>query len=555
MRRFHEVCRVAGFFAAFTLIVAACAQTPARPLGAQPGDLAVTVSDSGLSALSYNGQTLLAAPDGGTPRIARQPAVPSADTAVAAIRVPPAKAGTPYTLYYAWGSVTCSYRVRGNRLMCQLTIHNASRTTLTGLTVQLMELDFPSPPFGTDLDAGQFGTGGSPHPLSDYPSVGDPQNSVPLSFVAFGANSLAFCSDNPGSPTIVSIPFTTNPPAKTRFPLSVTPAPIRPGESVQIAVSLRFGPRSAGPRDLADDVIRGYARTYPYRVQWADRRPIGELFLSTSSGIHTATNPRGWFNEQDIDVKTPVGIAHFRERLLRYADESIKVLRDMDAQGMITWDPEGQEFSHVTYYGDPRLTEKLSPETAFAGPDGQKVIDAYFKKFRDAGFRVGVCIRPQEIHFVGGTPQQDDSPDPAETLKAKIAYAAKRWGCTLFYIDSTVKNERALDADVFEKVHAAYPDVLLMPENETLRDYAYAAPLNSFQHHGVTATPPGARAVYPKAFSDLIAAEGDVAGHRVELLNAVRNGDILLFHGWWPNPNNAVIKSIYDEAKNGREGH
>ena len=40
----------------------------------------------------------------------------------------------------------------------------------------------------------------------------------------------------------------------------------------------------------------------------------------------------------------------------------------------------------------------------------------------------------------------------------------------------------------------------------------------------------------------------DVNAHRAELVAAVRRGDILLFHGWWPNPNNPLIKSIYEEA-------
>ena len=146
-------------------------------------------------------------------------------------------------------------------------------------------------------------------------------------------------------------------------------------------------------------------------------------------------------------------------------------------------------------------------------------MDAFFQKFRDAGLRVGVCVRAQEIRFVEGVPQQSDSPDAAATLKSKIAYARKRWGCTLFYVDSTVKGDNnALDADVFREVASAFPDVLLMPENETLRYFAYSAPLNSFQHHKVTSTPPGARQVYPGAFSVLLAGEGDVQKYRSDLV-------------------------------------
>ena len=68
-------------------------------------------------------------------------------------------------------------------------------------------------------------------------------------------------------------------------------------------------------------------------------------------------------NEGKIDITTSQGKAAFREELLKLADKSIKVLKDVNAQGMITWDPEGQEFLASCYYGDPRLTPVLAPET------------------------------------------------------------------------------------------------------------------------------------------------------------------------------------------------
>ena len=35
----------------------------------------------------------------------------------------------------------------------------------------------------------------------------------------------------------------------------------------------------------------------------------------------------------------------FETALLKFADNSVQVLKDTGAQGMITWDPEGEEFS------------------------------------------------------------------------------------------------------------------------------------------------------------------------------------------------------------------
>src|SRR5439155_872632 len=108
--------------------------------------------------------------------------------------------------------------------------------------------------------------------------------------------------------------------------------------------------------------------------------------------------------------------------------------------------------------------------------------------------------------------------------------AKQRWGCTLFYVDSTATVSGAINPDVFRAVADAYPDVLLIPENESMRYFAYSAPLNSYQHHKITSTPAGARMVYPKAFSVLMAPEGDRPEDHDALVTAVRRGDILLFN-------------------------
>src|SRR5438046_9324832 len=114
--------------------------------------------------------------------------------------------------------------------------------------------------------------------------------------------------------------------------------------------------------------------------------------------------------------------------------------------------------------------------------------------------------------MVGGKPVQGaaNNQQASQVLKDKLAYAKKRWGCTLFYIDSTVVvTGESLDPDVFKTVANAYPDVLLIPENESMRYFAYSAPLNSYMHHKVTSTPVGARTVYSKASSGLMAPDGN----------------------------------------------
>ena len=174
-------------------------------------------------------------------------------------------------------------------------------------------------------------------------------------------------------------------------------------------------------------------------------------------------------NSGEIDVSNDKGKAAFRSALLKLADNSIQVLKDTGAQGMITWDPEGEEFLGACYYGDPRLVPTLAPEMEFKNNGAESVIDEYFGKFRAAGLKVGVCIRPQQIAMLGGKPVQQlvDDDHALQILRDRIAYAKQRWGCTLFYVDSTYCVDltapagRSLYPDVFKAVAQAYPDALL----------------------------------------------------------------------------------------------
>ena len=108
---------------------------------------------------------------------------------------------------------------------------------------------------------------------------------------------------------------------------------------------------------------------------------------------------------------------------MRYAEASVAVLKDVAAQGMILWDPEGQEMPHaISYLGDPRIIPQAAPEM-------DAVADEFFRKFRAAGLKVGVCIRPSRIvsnHKGGWDHVQVD--DHVAELADKIAYAKRRLG-------------------------------------------------------------------------------------------------------------------------------
>jgi hypothetical protein len=536
--------------------------TPACQYPAAKRGLDFSVGPRGLDSLSFNGQPLLISAESGELQPQKSVFRAVLDALVPRSSSPsptPNKNTDTIDLDYPWGRISCAYGKQDDRLTMRLEVSNTSSEPLNEFSVRLMELNFPRVPDGGTLEAGMFGFGfkGPDWPLDRWPasipSVADPLFSVPIVRADFGTGALNFRSND--LECSVGIPHTTNPDG-TRYPLLITCRDIKPGATRVFNVSLRFGPAGAGVQDLSGDVLERYAGKYPFQVDWKDRRPIGAIFLAGPQ-INVPSNPRRWImNFGEIDVTTDKGKAAFRTALLKLADNSVQVLKDTGAQGMITWDPEGEEFPGACYYGNPRLVPTLAPEMEFKNNGAKSAIDEYFERFRAAGLRTGVCIRPQQIAIIDGKPVHQDTDDDhaTEVLLERIGYAKQRWGCTLFYVDSTTTaaiGGRSYYPDVFKAVAQAYPDVLLIPENESMRYFAYSAPLNSYVHHKITSTPVGARLVYPKAFSVLMAPEGDRPEDHDALVTAVRRGDILLFNGWYMSDGAEKIKKIYGEATQG----
>jgi hypothetical protein len=530
--------------------------TPARQYPAAKRGLGFSVGPRGLTSLSFNGQSLLVSPESGELqpeksvfRAVLDAVLPFSSAGVAT----PNKRPDTIDLSYPWGRISCAYRKQDDRLTMNIEVSNTSVQAVNEFSLRLMELTFPRVPHGGTLEAGMFGFGfkGPDWLLPEWPPsipvIADPRFVVPIVRVDYGTGALNFCSDD--AQCSVNVPSSTDS-AKTSYPLVITCRDIQPGVRKTFNVSLRFGPAGARVQDLSGDVLERYAKKYPFEVNWKDRRPIGAIFLAGPQ-INVSANPRRWtMNFGELDVTNDKGKAAFRAALLKLADNSVQVLKDTGAQGMITWDPEGEEFPGACYYGDPRLVPTFAPEMEFKVNGGKSAIDEYFEKFRAAGLKVGICIRPQDIAMVDGKPvhQAADDEQAARILREKIAYSKERWGCTLFYVDSTATAGRPFYPDVFKAVAQAFPDVLLIPENESMRYFAYSAPLNSYVHHKITSTPVGARFVYPKAFSVLMAADGDRPEDHAALLDAVRHGDILLFNGWYMNDGAEKIKKLYEEA-------
>jgi hypothetical protein len=348
--------------------------------------------------------------------------------------------------------------------------------------------------------------------------------------------------------------------------------PLSPGGSDTYTVSLRFAPSGTAVTQLAADAYRNWAKTWPPSLDWADRRAIGTVYLASSAAGNPTiaagypNNPRRYFNDgnaADFDVASPSGLAKFQRRILRQAATNVENLKRLNAQGAITWDIEGEQYPQTTsYVCAPDAIAQESPEMESVVSDrgspyhGMKLDDAYFKTMRDAGFRVGVCVRPQhfEKHPDGSATQmQLPEAQAAAELIRKITYAHRRWGATLFYLDSTVDaNGAPLAASIIQQVAAAFPDSLLIPEESTPKYYAYVAPFKTFIFHGDLGTPADVQSYYPNAFSANLINDVDsvqLADHRSQLIDSISRGDLLLLHADYWQANNAAVVRMYQEAK------
>ncbi len=547
-----------------------CAAALAAPSVLGAPALRATFGEAGLAALAYGEAALLA---DGTCKVTGaffrrwDGAVYAGPTTPTKVSAQPA-AGQ-LTLAFDWGQVAIAGRAEGDRLRLTVDLETVrTADTLVALYLQFATLALPGDPRFANPSFYFYGKSNVAH------NVGGPgvvraefaggalvavneQMGPPL---AFGfAEPLPAAAGGSGAKTWPLLAFTGRHPSLTKkYPFIERFVP--PGGRDHWDLALRFGAADATTADLAADLYAAYAKAFPPTLQWPDRRPIGRLFIASAHGKladNYPTNPRGWFNDRKVDVTTEEGRAAFRTRALAWADNAVKVCQGLDAQGMILWDPEGQEYPHMTsYLGDPR---SLPPEM-------EPLADEFCQRFRDAKLRTGICIRPQRpvrLPYGDGVFQLGFAArgDRFKNLCDKIDVARKRWGCTLFYLDSNVDwqadpvtipdaagHSTLVDDDLLKDLAAKYSDCLLMPEWETLRTYAYCAPYSQLNYNKLTAPPADVLRVYPGAFLVNAPDEPSIKAAQEALIPSVKRGDILYFQGWYAAPENAIVKAIYAAA-------
>jgi hypothetical protein len=354
--------------------------------------------------------------------------------------------------------------------------------------------------------------------------------------------------------------------------------PVPAGGSVSFRIALRFTGPEPDPNIVCVDLFEAFARRYPVmgNIQgWSDRRPIAQAFFVGTNDTNGGRNPRKWFGADDhIDVTTAGGVKRFQKLVFERAREVLARMKEVNAQGVITWDIEGAEFPGATYMGDPAKVATADPAMSVA-PEMEGIIDQYFKMYRDAGYRVGVTIRPQRVmiqrdasgHILQAwedddgwhwktAPPEDIQAFWQRELETKIRFARERWGATLFYIDSNGDPGSPVSFLVMRNLAAEFPDVLLIPEQSTMGYYSATAPyrqLNMLAPWNIMSpvvrrTWPGVDGKSP-CFNVINPTIESMRGSWPQLVDEVRKGDILFFRAWYDAPELNALRKAYAEAR------
>jgi hypothetical protein len=466
-----------------------------------------------------------------------------------------------------------------------VTITNRSPGPIQGFTLDLLKLRFPSPVVGNNGDANMrvYNVGGPAIFCANY---GGPQPGALVcdleSIEATEPLLLKLEGSNPGENERVLKVMNHHDHWDDGSPYPYWPVPAN--GSVHFRVGLRFAESRPDPVAVCPDLFAAFARRYPVMknvAAWQDRRPIAQIFFG-SNNTNGGRNPRKWFSSiADVDVTTPAGVKRFQKLVLQRAREALPRMKWMNAQGVVTWDIEGEEFPNATYVGDPAKLATDDPAQSVA-PEMAGIVDQYFKIFKDAGYRVGMTIRPQKLlierdatgrvvravqsddNWVGNHDPRNEPPLDLQAfwqreLETKIRFARQRWGATLFYIDSNGAGGGPMSFQVMRNLAAEFPDVLLIPEHGTLGYYSACAPYRQLETTPAgDITPPAVRQTYvgpdgvSPCFNVINPTVESITRCRPQLVQEVRKGDILFFHAWYDAPELPMIRKIYAEARQGK---
>lgn len=515
-------------------------------------DLVVTTDDAGLT-IEHGGHVLLAPEDGlatvfmMTPETGDKACLPK----------PTKRTWNPTArrleMTFPWGAVSVSYAPRGASLECRARITNTGSAAIASLELFVLPLRLSRTRANDQAVAGPLGARLT-HPGGAVALVNGDADTVCKVRHHFPVKSGGLPIELQNrTPRIAKHPVVDN-----RW-FNEEGVTIPPGATVEWTCELFFGDSEATLVKLVPGLVERYRAERPMTLTWDDRRPIGTIFWSHPFQ-KWPTNPRGFNFGQAAkhDVFTPAGLEVFGRELMEYVDRTIKEVKSMDGQGVIIWNLEGEEMWHpASYVGDPAKLPECAPEM-------NRYADEVFKRLAAAGLRTGITIRPTEYFRKAEGPfnwSQRDVKDPVETMAAKIAYAKKRWGCTLFYLDSNVFGSDfepklppdanvpwVMPARMIEALHQRFPDVLIIPEWSSLDYSRWSAPYSTY-HLGGKGSDPLTRLIYPASFRVVAVSPSALQDGWETFVENVRQGDVLLFPAWYAAPENRLVSLVYAEAR------
>lgn len=515
-------------------------------------NLALTMGTHGITSLLWGTTEMILTPNA-APQLPHAYMTDSAGvrTAVSNIPIATSVVGNTVIQMFPWGMIMTTYAAVGNKLSIWVSVTNTTlSSTIDHLWIYPLGLNLPADPInydpsfvtGTNIDA----------PTSIFWTYGsgtldltndDVRNPLACGFWKVSSSTLRkwYVSLIVDSGQMVS---------KNISPI---PRPIGPGITDTYTVAVRFGDSTSTEATLAGDLFARYANTFPRVVKVpSPSRPIGAVcstsarFKKDANGNYILdangnkirdpypTNPRGWWNDPTVDVTNPAGIAAFQKRFLAFADAAVAEILRVGGMGALLWDLEGQQYDEA-YIGDPSQIEAISPEVV-------GVLDQFVGKFTKAGLRIGFTCRPQAFNLQALT--QTNLPEPGKELYRKMQYAQKRWGATLFYIDSNLDLMGTITpAYSFSTIASLMPGTLIFPEWENTKHYAYTIPYNNTL--SVFGPPAHATKVYPGALCLLKVNDATAASNPAEITAAIQAGNIALFDGWYRHAANDLIQQIY----------
>ncbi len=321
---------------------------------------------------------------------------------------------------------------------------------------------------------------------------------------------------------------------------------IQPGETKTVNLKITFSDTEEELEEVRAEAIEQFQLTLPEPFNWSDRRPIATEFLTAAGKINEwLMNPRGWLNDPNLDITTEQGKLEFKTRIFERAQANITRMHEVDAQGIIVWDIEGQPNPHpISYVGDPRAI-------SFA-PEMDAIADEYFDLYKNEGFKIGVTIRPGTYQLAPDSIwshsviRSSDLEVQAQNLIDKIEYAVNRWGAEIFYIDSW----ESINTKALLSIREAFPNILLVPEWSNTDAYAQTAPYKTPLLHKQLYTPDTVRAQNAGAFSLITAPDTPKSILRYdELLENLQKGDAFLFRPWFDSEDWLLTDRLYTEAQ------